>query len=96
MNGWDVLASLGWGFVWIWVAVCTAFVVLLLVNHAYDLIRGRIIKRYQASVIWQEAYEQGKNDERQAIEWDVTEYPTGARQNPYGDPTRFEGDFRAH
>lgn len=33
--------------------------------------------------IWGTAYAQGAEDERKAIEWDITEYPHAARNNPY-------------
>lgn len=59
---------------------------VLILNHLRDIIRLRIIARYEAAKVWAEAYQQGADDERQAIEWDIPEYSRAARQNPYGDP----------
>ena len=95
-TGWDVLAAVGLLFFWTCVIAFGWTALWIIVTHIYDLIRGRIIKRYQASKIWQEGYDAGVNDERKAAEWDVPEYRIPRRENPYGTPARFEGDRHAH
>lgn len=51
--------------------------------HLVDLVKTWLATRPNAADVWDEAYRQGAEDERKAIEWDIPEYPTANRSNPY-------------
>ena len=84
----ELITTIFDGIAWTVAIVCTAVCTILLANHISDLIKVRIDARHDAASAWQEGYDQGVSDERQAAEWDIPEYRIPHRQNPYGTPGR--------
>ena len=80
MTGWEVLGLLLQMLALSWLGLVIFLCVWVTVTHVGQAMKARA----NASRAWQEGYEQGVHDERQAAEVDIPEYRIPRRQNPYG------------